>query len=40
MTSKDYEDIIPKERWQLFEAMFREQGLVRQHLDSFNNFIV
>ncbi len=28
-----------QDTWPLFEAFFREKGLVRQHLDSYNNFI-
>ncbi|MHA1820828.1 MAG: DNA-directed RNA polymerase subunit B [Promethearchaeota archaeon] len=28
-----------KDRWDLLKAFFREKGLVRQHLDSFNDFI-
>ncbi len=39
VTNKDNEPIILRDRWSLFEAMFREQGLVRQHLVSFDKFI-
>jgi DNA-directed RNA polymerase subunit B len=28
-----------EDRWALMEAFFREKGLVRQHLDSFNDFV-
>ncbi len=29
----------PEDRWVVIEAYFREKGLVRQHLDSYNDFI-
>jgi len=29
----------PDDRWVVIEAYFREKGLVRQHLDSYNDFI-
>lgn len=29
----------PSDRWVLMDAFFREKGLVRQHLDSFNDFV-
>ncbi len=29
----------PTDRWILMDAFFREKGLVRQHLDSFNDFV-
>jgi DNA-directed RNA polymerase subunit B len=28
-----------EDRWALMEAFFKEKGLVRQHLDSFNDFV-
>ena len=32
--------IIEKEdTWGILKAFFKEKGLVRQHLDSFNDFI-
>jgi len=31
--------ITPEDRWAIIEAFFREKGLVRQHLDSYNDFI-
>ena len=33
------EGVDTNKRWVLFNAMFKELGLVRQHLDSFNDFI-
>jgi DNA-directed RNA polymerase subunit B len=33
------EKISNEDRWILFEAMFKELGLVRQHLQSFDDFI-
>ncbi|MFX0205069.1 MAG: DNA-directed RNA polymerase subunit B [Candidatus Hodarchaeota archaeon] len=39
VTNKDTEAISLRDRWLLFEAMFKEQGLVRQHLVSFDKFI-
>ena len=29
----------PNSRWVLVNSMFDELGLVRQHLDSYNDFI-
>ncbi len=29
----------PEDRWKIMEAFFREKGLVRQQLDSYNDFI-
>ena len=29
----------PDDRWVVMEAYFREKGLVRQHLDSYNDFV-
>mgnify|MGYP003872136063 CR=1 FL=1 len=31
--------ITPEDRWVLVRAFIKEYGLVRQHLDSYNNFI-
>ena len=31
--------ITPDDRWVIIEAFFKEKGLVRQHLDSYNDFI-
>ncbi|MFQ5977525.1 MAG: DNA-directed RNA polymerase subunit B, partial [Candidatus Heimdallarchaeota archaeon] len=33
------ESLSADDRWTVFEAMFQELGLVRQHLHSFNQFI-
>jgi len=32
--------LTPDDRWVVMEAFFKEKGLVRQHLDSYNDFIV
>ncbi len=32
-------DLTPDDKWVILNAMFRELGLVRQHLDSYNSFI-
>ena len=31
--------LTPEDRWALVEAFIREKGLVRQHLDSYNDFV-
>ena len=31
--------ITPQDRWVVMEAFFKEKGLVRQHLDSYNEFV-
>ena len=33
------EKITTDDRWKLIESMVKELGLVRQHLDSYNEFI-
>ncbi len=38
MSSPD--SLSSNDRWTVFEAMFQELGLVRQHLHSFNQFII
>ncbi|MHA1778288.1 MAG: DNA-directed RNA polymerase subunit B'', partial [Candidatus Heimdallarchaeaceae archaeon] len=37
--AKNKAEVDTNKRWILFNAMFEELGLVRQHLDSFNDFI-
>lgn len=37
MAEDDY--LTPEDKWVILNSMFNELGLVRQHLDSFNNFI-
>lgn len=32
-------EIVMDDRWELIESFFKEKGLVRQHLDSFDDFI-
>jgi len=32
-------NLTHEDRWVLVEAFFKEKGLVRQHLDSFNDFV-
>ena len=31
--------ISSEDRWELVKAFLKERGLVKQHIDSFNNFI-
>ena len=38
-TTSQTELITSADRWTLFESMIKELGLVRQHLNSFDDFI-
>lgn len=38
-SSQSDASITAADRWTLFEAMIRDMGLVRQHLDSFDDFL-
>ena len=33
------EKLSNKDKWVVLKSLFDEQGLVRQHLDSYNDFI-
>ena len=33
------ENISNSDKWVVLKSLFDEKGLVRQHLDSYNNFI-
>ena len=33
------ENLTNEDKWIILKSLFDEKGLVRQHLDSYNNFI-
>ena len=34
-----FEILTNEDKWVILKSLFDEKGLVRQHLDSYNNFI-